>query len=392
MNKQIKLIHIIWQLEIGGAETSLFKQLSMCDRSIFAPEVISMKDIGVLGQRIKDLGINVKPMNSQHNLRTISAFFRLVCVLKKENPDIIHTWMLTSNLLGTITKCLIHIEAPIIWSVRNLKLNKTDNRVTDFWVNSLCARASRSRARPSAIVFNSKASWEWHTQIGYDTNICMVIPSGFDTATFKPDTEAALSVRRELNIPSDSVLIGLAARYVLLKGHRTFIEAAAKLLKLRPDVHFLLCGSGVSWDNAELAEMIRAQNIQNNCHLLGIRIDMPRIQAALTIGTSSSYNEALPRMIGEAMSCEVPCVVTNVGDSAYLVEKTGIIVPPHNSDALAQAWQQILNMDIKKRTALGVDARKRILKRFDLREEVNEYEKLYLSTMEQHRRRRLITR
>ena len=93
--------------------------------------------------------------------------------------------------------------------------------------------------------------------------------------------------------------------------------------------------------------------------------------------SSSSYGEGFPNVVGEAMSCEVPCVVTDVGDSAYIVGNTGRVVPVKNPDVLAKAWLELIKMKAAKRRELGAAARKRIINSFDLKDIVLRYEDMY---------------
>src|SRR3989304_9720276 len=116
----------------------------------------------------------------------------------------------------------------------------------------------------------------------------VVIPNGFDLSTFKPDPEARSAVRQELGLPPGSPLIGLIARFHPQKDHQTFLRAAALLAARRPDVHFLLCGDGITWDNPALTAWIMAAGLRGRLHLLGPRRDVPPLSAALDAATSSS--------------------------------------------------------------------------------------------------------
>jgi glycosyltransferase involved in cell wall biosynthesis len=102
--------------------------------------------------------------------------------------------------------------------------------------------------------------------------------------------------------------------------------------------------------------------------LLGERHDIPRITAALDIATCSSVAEGVPNVIGEAMSCGIPCVVTEVGDSAWLVGDSGMVVPPRNHGALCESWLKLIEMG---------SARKRIEDHFSIQMIVEKYEQLY---------------
>lgn len=79
---------------------------------------------------------------------------------------------------------------------------------------------------------------------------------------------------------------------------------------------------------------------------------------------SSAYGEGFPNVIGEAMASGVPCVVTNVGDSAYIVGDTGTVVPTRNPEALAHAWDAMLDRIEKEGCELGVRARERLCRLF----------------------------
>jgi glycosyltransferase involved in cell wall biosynthesis len=129
-----------------------------------------------------------------------------------------------------------------------------------------------------------------------------------------------------------------------------------------------------------LVEQIAQLNIQDRVHLLGARNDISRLTAALDIcSLSSAYGEAFPLVIGEAMSCGVPCVVTDVGDSAWIVGDTGRVVPPKNAPALAEAWQELIELDPQDREKLGKMARKRVIEDFSIELIVDRYEEVYES-------------
>lgn len=104
---------------------------------------------------------------------------------------------------------------------------------------------------------------------------------------------------------------------------------------------------------------------------------MKDIYNAIDILSSSSYGEGFPNVIGEAMACGVPCVVTDVGDSAVIVGDTGLVVPPKNPKALAQSMKKMIEVGKEKREGLGMKARDRIMDNYSIEKVVKEYEKLY---------------
>jgi glycosyltransferase involved in cell wall biosynthesis len=167
-----------------------------------------------------------------------------------------------------------------------------------------------------------------------------------------------------------------------MKDHTNFLHAAALLLKSYPDVHFVLVGREVHTENKVLKNLIQDLGISQHIHLLGERRDMNRLTAALDIACSASaYGEGFPNVIGEAMSCGVPCAVTDVGDSGWIVGNTGRVVPPRSPEALAHAWKELIVLGSEGREILGKAARARIIECFSLDSVVHQYESLYESAL-----------
>jgi glycosyltransferase involved in cell wall biosynthesis len=234
------------------------------------------------------------------------------------------------------------------------------------------------------VLYVSKISKTQHEALGYEAGNGYVIPNGIDTSLFTPSLESRLSVRQELGLQSRYFLIGSICRYHPMKDHANFIKAAALLLKNYPDTHFMMAGSQVDAANKTLNQLIEELGIAARIHLLGERSDMPRLMAALDIMTSASaYGEAFPLVLGEAMSSGVPCIVTDVGDSGWIVGNTGWVVPPKNPEALAEAWQEAIELGSQGREKLGKAARTRIIQSFSLDAVVSEYEALYESVIAQ---------
>jgi glycosyltransferase involved in cell wall biosynthesis len=205
-----------------------------------------------------------------------------------------------------------------------------------------------------------------------------VIPNGFDLQAFKPDPAARQSVRAELEIPTDAPVIGLVGRFDPQKDHRNFVHAARELQRTWPDVHFVLCGDDITWENPKLRAWIEETGIRKQCRLIGRRHDMPRLTAAFDIAaSSSSFGEGFPNVIGEAMACAVPCAVTDVGDSALIVGQTGRVVPAENPKELANAFQELVELGRDGRSRLGMAARCRVQEHFDLPDIVRQYQNLY---------------
>jgi len=216
-----------------------------------------------------------------------------------------------------------------------------------------------------------------HKDRNYVAEKLEIIPNGFDLEQVKPSPAARASLRTELGVPADTLLIGMAARFHPHKGHSNFIQAAARLHKELPAVHFVLCGLDVTPQNSQLVDWIQAAGLSDSCHLLGVRRDVPRLFAGIDIATTASRTEAFPVVIGEAMACGTPCVVTDVGDSAMIVDQTGIVVPAENPTALADGWRKLVEAGPAERHRLGIAARRRVQQHFALPVIVDRYQAIY---------------
>jgi glycosyltransferase involved in cell wall biosynthesis len=352
----------------------LHKLLSHLDRSTFDAHVISMIEIGPVGKKIQALGIPVMTLGMRRGVPNPFGLLRLARWLRQHQPDLVQTWGYHADLLGGLAVKLVK-SRPVIWSIRNSKFDSRGSKRTTLWTIETCARFSR--LLPTRIVSNSEEAGQAHAQLGYAAEKIVVIPNGFDVAAFKPDPAARRAVRRELGLPDGVPLIGLVARFDPYKDHHNFIQAAGHLRARWPEAHFLLCGLDVNWENRRLVSWINAARNRDRFHLLGLRRDIPRLTAALDIATVSSFSEAFPNVIGEAMACGVPCAVTDVGDSAMIVGDTGRVVPARDPSALAKAWSELLEAGLETRSQLGTAARRRIEEHFSLPAIVDRFEALY---------------
>lgn len=371
----MKVVHIITGLGLGGAETMLFKLLSQMDRDIFAPEVISLTDVGPVGERIREIGIPVHSVGFKSGMPTPGAYVRLTGLLGSLKPDVVQTWMYHADLLGGLAAKQKGIKA-VAWNIRNSTLDRNTSKRSTILVMKMCARLSRRL--PARIVCCSETAKQVHIAQGYTPEKFQIIPNGFDLAAFRPDASARVAVREELRLPQDTLLVGLVGRYNPQKDHASFVQAAARTARHHPNVHFLLCGEHVTLENGEVAAQIEATGLAARFHLLGRRTDIARLNAAFDVAASSSaYGEAFSNVLGEAMACGVPCVATDVGDAGLIIGETGRVVPPRSPDALAEGLLALLCMDADQRVALGQKARYRVQENFSLPLIAAHYQQLY---------------
>jgi len=391
-DRPIRLAHLISGLGVGGAEMMLYNLSASLRRDGFEARVISMTGDGPLAERIRGLGIPVSSLGMKRGLPSAAGALRMRRLLRGDPPDVLQTWMYHADLLGAIVTWLSPRTSrktigtmcgsgqvgrpPLAWGIHNTALGARTTKAVTRWVVRL--NSALSHRLPDVIVCCSEEARRAHARLGYDPGKMQVIPNGIDLSLFRADAEARAAVREELGLRPEAILIGMAARYHPQKDHRNFIEAARRIRDRNPDVRFLLCGNQMTPENAELWRMITAAGLGDRVHLLGLRDDMPRIMASLDLAVlTSAYAEAFPLVIGEAMACEVPCVVTDVGDSAAIVGDTGAVVPPRDPAALAEACLRLLEGGVPRLGEMGRAARLRIQERYSLASAAAKYAALY---------------
>jgi len=370
----IKVMHVITTLGSAGAETMLCRIASGMDGTRFENEIVSLTGVLDLAERMKAIGVRVRTLGMKTSLPNPLLVMRLARWIRESKPNVIHTWMYHANLVGALAARLAG-DVPVVWGIHHSVLDPRIDKRRTMLVNRACAFLSRKL--PARIVCCSEASLRIHKKLSYADEKLEVVPNGFDLEQIKPDPAARASVREELAIPADALVIGIAARFHPNKDHHNFVRAAARLHKQMPEIHFLLCGLDITWKNLQLVRWIEEEGIRDRCHLLGVRRDMPRLFASMDIATTASLSEAFPIAIGEAMACETPCVVTDVGDSALIVGETGIVVAPGDPRALAEAWRKLVEAGPEVRYRLGMAARRRVQQNFALSKIVDCYQAIY---------------
>ena len=374
--KRVIVVHVITGLRYGGAEMMLFKLLSQTNTQKIHPIVVSLTGYGSMGCKLRDLGVEVLALNINPALPSPIKVFRLWLLLRRLKPMIVQTWMYHSDLIGGVVARLAGARH-VIWNIRNSGLSAAHNKLHTRFAVKLCSWFSH--VVPSVILTNSNVAVATHTEKGYKKDIFRVIPNGFDASIYKPDICARVAIRSELGLDEGAKLIGLIARYNPQKDHPGFLKAASILNSRRDHVFYVLVGTEVDESNAELRDHISEYGLGECTFLMGQRDDIPQILASLDIcALSSSYGEAFPNVLGEAMCCEVPVVTTDVGDSVLIVGDTGIVVEPEQAEPMADAWFTLLGMTMEERKSIGKRGRQRIITNFDLAKVASMYEKLYL--------------
>ena len=339
----------------------------------FDSAVLSLMPPGPVGERISILGIPVYSLKILYGIPSLTEILRMRRLVREFRPDIIQGWMYHGNLAAWFARRWTN-RAPVVWNIRQSLYEIHREKRLTRWVIRLSAALS---SRVQAIIYNSHTSRPQHEAVRFDGRHALVIPNGFDIHRFRSSPETRLAFRMALQLDADVPLVGMVARWHPMKGHANFLRGAAGVLERFSDAHFVLAGRGVDEDNAVLLNMIGALGLADRVHLLGEVSDVPAVMTALDVLVSASGAEAFPNVLGEGMACGVPCVATDVGDSAHVLNGHGRVVPPHDPAALSAAVIELLRLDSHRRVELGAAGRLHVKVKFSLSEVAGQYAALY---------------
>jgi len=351
---------------IGGGEISLLTLLKGLDRSCWAPVVVVPSE-GPVAEGCRVLGVPVRviplPGLRRPGPRVFSSLSSLVRLIKETGACLVHAngsrAMLYAGLAGWLS------GRSVVW---HLRISDMDPQLD--WL--LVRMATRIIAISESVKARLK---RWPRAHGR----CVVVPNGLDLAAFVTDREQAV-VRGSLGIGPEERVIGQVGRLVPFKGHRFLIQAFAGVRLRHPSARLLIVGDGP--ERASLEQQVDAMGLKGAVHFTGHRRDVPDMLSIMEIFVLPSIEEHFGRVLLEAMALEKPVVGTRAGGVPEVVEDgvTGVLVPPANSDALAEGVIRLMD-DPAQARAMGRAGRRRVETHFNLRRHAELVEEVYAQAL-----------
>jgi len=359
----MRVAFVVSGLSTGGAEMMLYKLLRALPRQRVEPLVVTLGQVGrpaeliaqmqvsVIDLRLDADGLGVLPRGLLHGRSALRNF----------RPDIVCGWMPHGNVAAWLLSRGLGL--PLVWNIRQT-LYLEGEKPTTRGVIRLARLLSRA---PQRIIYVSRVAREQHRAMGYCSERDCVLPNGFDLDEHRRDPAQRARLRAELGASAATCIIGHLARYHPMKDQAGLIGAARRVVAEERDVLFALAGPGLDDGIASLLRLIREFRLEQHVRLLGETSCPQALLSAFDVFClPSAWGEGFPNAVGEAMVCELPCVVTRVGDAPDLVGSTGLVVEPGDREALAQTLLQLVRSGHRGRSRLGTQARGRIAADFSL--------------------------
>ncbi len=381
VSEKIRILRVIARLNIGGPaiHTVLLTQLLSAKR--FSSTLVTgqvspsegdmqylAEEKGISPHIIPELG---REIQWRDDVVALWKLYRLMCTLC---PTIVHTHTAKAGMLGRLAARLAGVPVVVHTFHGHVFHNYFSPWKTQLvlWIEQILGKFT------DAIITVSPKQREeiLSYRIGHPDKV-RAICLGLELQKFVNFNNHYGKLRKELNIATDVPLIGIVARLVPIKGHTYFLEAAKQVIEKWPNVQFVVVGDG-ELRNA-LEQYTDTLEIRSHLHFLGWRRDLPEIYADLDLVVLSSLNEGSPVALIEAMAASKPVVAPEVGGVEDLVlhEKTGILVPPKDSYALAQGILRLLSLPISERRTMGKAGQARVYPRYHIDTLVKNVETLY---------------
>jgi len=357
----MKLLFLARSLDFGGAERQLVTLASALKTEGVEVAVAVFYGGGPLQSELSAARVPICELGKRGRWEVIGFLVRLIRVCRRVKPDILHSYLDVPNILAVLLRPFLP-GTKVVWGIRasNMELCRYD------WLSRMSFQLQcRLSGLADLIIANSNAGAKHHLQHGFLEKSLRVVFNGIDTDRFRFDSAGRQHFRSAWGAKDTQVLIGLAARLDPMKGHETFLAAARLLADKDPHLRFVCIGGGSDETRQRLVTLSRELGIDDRIVWAGPVAEMPAAYSALDVAVSCSIGEGFSNAIAEAMACGRPCVVTDVGDSALIVDDTGEVAPARDALAFAAAVERLL-IRMGEEVELGYFARRRIERHFSV--------------------------
>lgn len=367
-----KILYLIENLKIGGAEQLLLTTVKYLNRHKFYPVVYCLCEKGEIGQEIERLGIRVEALNERTNLWNFTLVRKIRHVLKAERPDILHTHLFYANYFGRLSAILAGKPVVVITE------HGTHSNFKCFyhhWIDFILSFFT------SKIIAVSKAVKEYlasHTLI--PENKITVIYNAVDFERF--DSASGLdkaTIRKQFGFAEHDFLVGCISNLAPWKGQLVLLQAIADSKnRFPPNLKLCIVGRDPIGFQNQLKTFAQEKGIGENVYFLGERRDIPAILKMLDIFVFPSLTEGLGISLLEAMYMGLPSIASKTEGILEIVDdnENGVLVPCADHRALAEKIA-LLSQDKERLSKLGSNAREKVKRCFNADSYAHKLESLY---------------
>lgn len=330
--RRLRIIHSEAATSFGGQEHRVFKEMvAMRERGHYL-EAVCQSD-AELTQRLREAGFVVHTLDMDGAFNIVRGVFALKKILRAGRFDVLNTHSRQDTLIAATAGRLAKV--PLIVRTRHLA-SPVGSLLSYTWLPHRVTTVSHY-VRRQLIGRGVPAE---HVQAIYTP---VVLTPRLEHST----------LRDELELSADAILVGCVAVLRPDKGHLELINAMLPLLRIRPKLHLVLAGGG-SPGFEQLQAHIAHSGVSDRIHMLGTRRDVPNVLAGLDVFCLATRQEAMGTAFLEAAASGLPVIGTDVGGVSEMMRsgETGLLVPLDDAQALQHALIQLIDSPVL-RTKMG---------------------------------------
>lgn len=372
-NKKIKILYIHPNLAIGGAEELRLLTLKvLLQRNNYDIKVCCIERVGEIGEKIKDLGIEVFCLNKPCNPYNISTIFYLWQYILANRFDIVQTSLFNANFHGRIAAIMARV--PIIFSEEHSEHYHYQSLkfIPYIWLDKILSKFT------DRILCCSKNLMDYIAKLeNIPPKKLVPLINTFNKDKLKVTRDSS-EVRKELGLSPDNLIIGNVASLSHRKGQDILIKAFRAVRDRFPAAKLIFIGSEVKELKQRLMSLVDAMKLQNSVFFLGKKNSIADYFNIMDIFILSSRFEGIPLALLEAMYMRLPVVSTNVGGVSEVIinNNNGILVDPGDSESLSKAVIELLS-NPEKRKGIAGEAFKTVSEKFNNDRYIKQLEALY---------------
>jgi glycosyltransferase involved in cell wall biosynthesis len=330
-SRRVRVVQVMATGTNGGAQEHVHNLVTRLDPSFYDVSVVSLSP-GSAVRKLQRAGVDVTVIDTADDVIATAA---LAAYLSDARADVIHNHMYRAEVVGTKAAMALaeagHMRPWVLSTVHSSRVRPAEDQ----------ALLRQLTPEMDHLIAVSRAIEHKIAEEGRVAASVSLIYNGVDLERFDHQ-EACCTLRAEYHLPHDAALVGVVGRLELEKGHPTLLEAWPLVLARVPKAYLFIVGEGNRMD--ALHEIATRLGVADHVVFTGRRDDIPAVTAALDVAVLPSYREAQGLTILEAMALSRPVVASNVGGIPEMIESgvNGLLVPPHDPPALADAISRIL--------------------------------------------------
>jgi glycosyltransferase involved in cell wall biosynthesis len=358
----MKVLHVIPNFSVVGGAEMMLSRLIVSRPDCQHYVVALMHEVDDTFHAAVDACVMVTALH-WNGRNTLSVLLKLRRIIADLAPDVLQSWMYHANVLCSLSVLGLKPKPKLVWGIHHsLAALKEES-----WATKIALGLGRVLIKHcDAVVYCAQSSLQQHQAIGYRHPVQVVIANGIELAHFQPSQQVGLPLQ-----------VGFAGRLHPAKGFAYLFKTIA-LLKDQP-VHFRIAGQGVSLDNPHIQHWIAAEGVDLRQLTLLDRVeDMPAFYQSIELLLLTSITEGLPTVLIEAMASGVPCISSDVGDAALMIENCGYVVPARAPERCQMAILDYLNLAEADKKQLKLAAQARAQQRFALQQVSQAYLDLWM--------------